>query len=59
MNAYVCDEDRLGVLTFESMDEDRWDRSMQPIYVRQQGTEMNNKLNAMQDNVWDGFYAGQ
>lgn len=20
---------------------------------------MNNKLNAMQDNVWDGFYAGQ
>lgn len=35
MNAYVCDERRLGVLMFESMDEDRWDRSMQPIYVRQ------------------------
>lgn len=33
MNAYVCEADKLGILLFESMDEDKLDRSMQPIYV--------------------------
>jgi hypothetical protein len=32
---------------------------MQPIYVKKQGTEMENNLNAMMDHVWDGFYTGQ
>lgn len=59
MNAYVCDNDKLGVLLFESEDEDKKDRSMQPIYVSKQGTEMANKLNSMMDHVWDGFYSGQ
>jgi len=33
MNAYVCFEDKLGVLLFESEDDDKFDRSLQPIYV--------------------------
>lgn len=44
---------------FESLDADNRDRSMQPIYVQLQGTEMNNKLNSFMDHVWDGFYSGQ
>jgi type II secretory pathway pseudopilin PulG len=32
---------------------------MQPIYVKLQGTSMNNKLNSMMDHMWDGFYTGQ
>lgn len=49
----------MGILVFESEDEDRLDRSMQPIYSRLQGTAMNNKVNSMMDHVWDGFYQGQ
>jgi hypothetical protein len=59
MNGYVCQEESLGILLFESEDEDKFDRSMQPIYVSKQGTEMANKLNSMMDHVWDGFYSGQ
>lgn len=59
MNAYVCDNDKLGILLFESEDADNMDRSMQPIYVAKEGTLMNNKLNAFMDHVWDGFYSGQ
>lgn len=33
MNAYICENDKLGVLLFESEDNDKLDRSMQPIYV--------------------------
>jgi hypothetical protein len=58
MNAYVCQADKMGVLLFESEDEDNQDRSMQPIYVKRQGTKMENNLNAMMDHVWDGFYSG-
>lgn len=59
MNAYICRREHLGILTFESSDPDTEDRSMQPIYVRLQGTQMNNKLNSMMDHMWDGFYTGQ
>jgi len=58
-NAYICKREYLGILTFESTDEDQEDRSMQPIYVKLQGTNMNNKLNSMMDHMWDGFYTGQ
>jgi len=58
-NAYICKREYLGILTFESTDEDQEDRSMQPIYVKLLGTNMNNKLNSMMDHMWDGFYTGQ
>ena len=59
MNAYVCEADKLGILLFESQDDDKEDRSIQPIYVQKEGFEERNKLNSFMDNVWDGFYAGQ
>lgn len=59
MNIYVCTADKLGILLFESQDEDKLDRSMQPIFVTKVGTIQNNNVNAMMDHVWDGFYSGQ
>lgn len=58
-NAYICEQRYLSTLMFESEDSDRMDRSLQPVYVQMQGTQMNNKLNAYMDHVWDGFYTGQ
>jgi hypothetical protein len=56
MNGYLCYSDKMGILLFESLDGDSWDRSMQPIYVEREGTDMANKLNAFMDHQWDGFY---
>jgi hypothetical protein len=56
MNGYACTARSLGLLLFESGDDDKYSRSMQPIYVRKQGTAMNNKLNSFMDHAWDGFY---
>lgn len=58
MNAWICSTEELGKLIFESEDVDKWDRSMQPIYSRMEGTSMNNKINSYMDHAWDGFYAG-
>lgn len=59
MNLWTCQQTKMGILLFESQDADSWDRSMQPIYGRLQGTAMNNKVNSYMDHVWDGFYTGQ
>jgi hypothetical protein len=73
-NAWLC-EDEFAVLIFDSLDEDRMDRSAQPIYIY--GFEKNitsgledpvcnlekkcfkNRLNAFMDHCWDGFYTCQ
>lgn len=44
---------------FENDDWDAIDRTLAPIYVKQQGTEIKNKINSYMDHVWDGFYSGQ
>lgn len=59
MNLWTCKQPKLGILKFESEDEDTLDRSIQPIYSRLEGTDMNNKVNSYMDHVWDGFYTGQ
>lgn len=39
-NGYVCAAfNKLGILMFESLDDDRMERSMQPVYVTQDGGE--------------------
>lgn len=60
MNSYICSSvmEEFGMLIFESLDDDSWDRSLQPIYMVQDGTEENNILNSFMDKVWDGFYTG-
>ena len=42
----MCDTDDLGVLLFESQDEDRMDRSSQPLYIKDDGRGFYNRLNA-------------
>jgi len=59
MNAWTCQQTRLGQLLFESEDVDTLDRSIQPIYAQMQGTRIDNKVNSFMDHVWDGFYTGQ
>lgn len=58
-NAFICDSNDLGMLLFESQDADRMDRSSQPIYIREEETGFNNRLNAYMDHSWDGAYTGQ
>jgi len=62
-NAYLCDNLQLGQLVFESEDSDRFDRSVQPVYVRDHNEDgtytMNNKLNSMKDRGCDTGYASQ
>jgi len=66
-NAWLCDNLQLGQLLFESEDSDKFDRGLQPVYVRNHiddGTDvgtytMNNKLNQMADQGCDTGYASQ
>lgn len=62
-NANVCTGDDKVMLVFESLDADKMDRSVQPVYLTQPDTPNNNdlkvKLNSFMDHVWDGFYTGQ
>lgn len=44
---------------FESQDDDKFDRSIQPIFIHNEEIGFNNTLNSMMDHVWDGFYTGQ
>lgn len=55
-NAYLCQKTTLGILLFESQDADRMDRSSQPIYIQDEVSGFNNRLNAYMDHGWDGAY---
>ena len=57
-NAWYCSDRNLGVLLFESLDEDTWDRSIQPVFITDEEGTYSNKLNSFMDHVWDGFYTG-
>jgi hypothetical protein len=58
-NGYECFVDTLSILFFENDDWDAKDRNLAPIYMKQDGTQINNKLNSYMDHIWDGFYSGQ
>jgi len=58
-NAYICQNDYLGMLVFNADDEDWEDRGVTPVYVKSEQTGYTNKLNAHMDHTWDGFYTGQ
>ena len=57
-NNYYCSTNNIGLLYFDSLDGDTWDRSIQPIVIESDGG-YKNTLNSMMDHVWDGFYTGQ
>jgi len=51
INGYFCKTKGLGILLWESMDPDSWDRSIQPVYYRFNEEEAHqNKLNSYQDH---------
>lgn len=59
-NANVCTGDDMALLVFESLDPDKYDRSVQPVYITQEDVaNLRIKLNSFMDHVWDGFYTGQ
>ena len=57
--AYQCTNSELGVLLFESQDEDTCDRSVHPVIITNDATGYSNKLNSMMDHIGDGFYTSQ
>ena len=57
--AYACRTNNIGMLMFENLDEDAWDRAIQPIFIVNEETGFNNTINAMMDHIWDTFYTGQ
>lgn len=63
-NAWLCDRG-WGIMIFDSLDEDRLDRNVAPIYIKNNefcnraGACFKNRLNAFMDNCWDGFYTCQ
>ena len=46
-------------MMFENLDDDAWDRAIQPVFLKNEETGFNNTLNAMMDHIWDTFYTGQ
>ncbi|CDW80878.1 ipt tig domain containing protein [Stylonychia lemnae] len=58
-NANHCTSDNLGVLLFESTDDDRYKRMISPIYIVCNQTNSKNTLNTFSDHLWDGFYTSQ
>ena len=56
-NAYVCGATNWALLEFESLDSDKLDRSVQPVFVVK--GEGRNKLNSFMDSARQGFYASQ
>ena len=57
--AYICEMDNIGMMMFENLDDDAWDRAIQPVFLLNAATGFNNTLNAMMDHIWDTFYTGQ
>ncbi len=51
-NAFRCLNEDLSVLIFESLDDDKEDREVQPVYIKD-GDSSVNKLNSMMDHGWD------
>lgn len=58
-NAWVCNNDNIGVLKFIGDDPDWEDRNVSPVYIMDEESGFNNKVNIMMDHMWDGFYTGQ
>jgi len=59
MQIYICQIRNIGLFQIENLDDDAWDRAIQPISVLNAETGFNNTVNAMMDHIWDAFYTGQ
>lgn len=57
-NSYLC-YTKIAQIMFESLDGDKEDRMVSPIYVLGQSNSFNNTLNTFMDHCWDGHYTCQ
>lgn len=60
-NGYICKDNEIGLLYFDSLDADTMDRTVSPIVVTSpyDTPKFSNLLNSFMDHIWDGFYTGQ
>uniref|UniRef100_A0A7S3JIH3 Uncharacterized protein n=1 Tax=Euplotes harpa TaxID=151035 RepID=A0A7S3JIH3_9SPIT len=58
-NAYLCYNEKIAQIMFESLDDDKEDRMFSPINILGQGNNFNNTLNTFMDHCWDGHYTCQ
>jgi hypothetical protein len=57
--AWLCENEKINILLFESLDADTEDRSVQPVKLYSWNWDYLNLLNSMMDHCWDGFYTCQ
>ena len=55
-NGFYCNNEDLAVITFESLDEDKYKRILSPIEIKSMNLTSRNILNTFMDHRWDGFY---
>lgn len=56
----MCDDvEEIGLLKFESLDDDRLDRAVQPVTITNEENGFETVLNAQRDWSRNNFYAGQ
>ena len=53
-DGFICSDTDIGMLQFESLDKDRWDRSVQPIFIFD-GNGFYNVLNSYRDHYADSY----
>ena len=58
-NSYLCKNDKIAQLMFESKDSDAETRTFSPINILDQNSKFNSTLNNFMDHCWDGHYTCQ
>jgi hypothetical protein len=58
-NSNYCSKTNYGMLLFESLDSDRYQRTVSPIVITDPSLTYSNTLNSFMDHLWDGFYTSQ
>ena len=57
-NAWMCQNDYIGMLYMNSLDADTKARNVAPVYIMKNETGFINTVNSMANHKWDGFYSG-
>lgn len=58
-NSWLCNNRDVGVMLFDNRDADRMDRAVHPVWIQNEESGFNNRLNSFMDHCWDGFYTCQ
>jgi hypothetical protein len=58
-NGFICENINIAQLMLESLDSDKEDRTISPIYIMGKDSSFNSTLNSFMDHCWDGHYTCQ